>query len=189
MEILLKGIGNHYPKKYESEEEVMKEIKSRIDTGNLVSIELKKDPVDIQPLRQNLDNVDLWPNMDEIEEEYMENYSLEMLYPGCPEVRRGVMDCDPAESPEFDLPGVEDYKEDLIEMWGDKFIENVKEQLKKEHIDNYALERTDGITSVNIPDDLRRAILERAEQQKERWPKYDDELIEKYIDFPEEYER
>lgn len=43
-------------------------------------------------------------------EDICQRYTGEMTYAGCPEVRRGVMDCDPAEPPEFDVPYPDEFK-------------------------------------------------------------------------------
>ena len=127
--------------------------------NSVVKIEMIKMPDDLPELSELLEDDTYLPNPEAIEEEIMQDYTGEMTYAGSPMICRGVMDCDPPEPPEFDLPSADDFKEAYRIAYANALLENVRPYIKS----RYFSDKEYSIDSMKISDNDRQLILEIAD--------------------------
>ena len=141
------------------------------------SIRISKNPPDKDFVEEKLNKPEEFPDIRSIVDDVMNNYTRVMIHPGCPMVVRGIMDCDPPEPPEYDLPDEDDFRFEVCDSWANEFLEGT------------------GLTidSMKLSDEDRYAILEAAEEayteEFGHWPS-NQEIIEDYaLDYYPEPER
>lgn len=136
--------------------------------------QIEDDAEPIPNLEEKIPNIISDVNFEDIKDMVMENYSGAMTYPGCKMVVRGIMDCDPPEPPEYDLPD-----EDLLH---EEVLEEACDQVLKE------LGFKEGIQDITVNIDDRIYIEEMLESKYRLEGCYlsDADIIEKYARCPEE---
>ena len=134
-------------------------------------IEVSENPMDSDTIANALEDANNYPEWNTLEKEYMKDYSGVMLHQAIKGHSRGIMDCDPDEPAEFDLPDAETFKYDLTIEWANQFLKNISNKLPHE------MRNTD-IYSLDINDKQRKQILKKAESSR-KWPDNQD-IIEEY---------
>ena len=129
------------------------------------------NPDDNENIAKALDDTDNYPSAEVITEDFMSGFSGRMIHPGCKMVCRGLMDCDPPEPPEYDLPTEEDFKASIREIWFKEFLKN------------NGLSFLGDIYSMKISDNDRWQIIDACDEDyyscHGSWPD-DMEIFEQY---------